>query len=114
MILNNADCPAALPAAHGFPSMSETSDLDVRRRRAQFRSWHRGMREMDLLMGRFADAHMATLDAAELGDFEALLDLPDREVLCWFTGEVDIPSAYDTPLLRKLLAFHTHTGPIAF
>ena len=94
--------------------MSETTDLEVRRRRARFRSWHRGMREMDLLMGQFADAHMATLDAAELADFEALLELPDRDVLGWFTGEMDIPPAYDTSVLRKLLAFHTHAGPIAF
>ncbi|MGA3302650.1 MAG: succinate dehydrogenase assembly factor 2 [Methylovirgula sp.] len=91
---------------------NSTHDLDVRRRRALFRSWHRGLREMDLLMGQFADARMATLDEAELADFEALLELPDRDILGWFTGEMDIPPAYDTPLLRKLLAFHVHAGPI--
>ncbi|HEY1736045.1 MAG TPA: succinate dehydrogenase assembly factor 2 [Methylovirgula sp.] len=89
-----------------------TPDLDIRRRRAQFRSWHRGMREVDLLMGQFADAHMATLDEAELSDFEALLDVPERDILGWCTGEMDIPAPYDTPLLRRLLAFHTHAGPI--
>lgn len=90
----------------------DTSSDEVRRRRAAFRSWHRGMREMDILMGKFADAQMATLSEAELADYEILLELPDRDIFGWLTGEMDIPSAYDTPVFRKLLAFHTHAGPI--
>ena len=35
-----------------------SADLDVRRRKILFRSWHRGIREMDLIMGQFADAHI--------------------------------------------------------
>ena len=50
--------------------------LDERRRRLLFRAWHRGMREIDLIMGRFADAHIATLSDAELDEFERLLDVP--------------------------------------
>ncbi|MGP8233746.1 MAG: succinate dehydrogenase assembly factor 2 [Methylovirgula sp.] len=85
---------------------------DPRRRRALFRSWHRGMRETDLLMGRFADAEIANLSVADLADYEALLEAQDRDVLTWLTGEAEIPSSYDTPVLRKLRAFHTHAGPI--
>ncbi len=85
---------------------------DPRRRRALFRSWHRGMRETDLLMGRFADAEIANLSEADLADYEALLEAQDRDVLTWLTGEAEIPSSYDTPVLRKLRAFHTHAGPI--
>lgn len=96
---------------------SESADLqssgsDVRRRRARFRSWHRGMREMDILMGRFADAHMATLSEAELADYELLIEVEDRDIFGWLTGEMDIPPAYDTPVFRKILAFHTHAGPV--
>ena len=86
--------------------------LDARRRRALFRSWHRGMREMDLLMGRFADAQLAALSEADLADYESLIEVQDRDIFGWLTGEVDIPSAYDTPVFRKILAFHTHAGPI--
>ena len=46
--------------------------LDARRRRLLFRCWHRGIREMDLVLGRFADGQLATLSEAELGEFEAL------------------------------------------
>jgi len=43
--------------------------LDLRRRKLLFRSWHRGMREMDLIMGRFADARIAELNESELAEF---------------------------------------------
>ena len=48
-----------------------SADLDPRRRRTLFRAWHRGMREMDLIMGRFADAEIGTLSDEELTTFEA-------------------------------------------
>lgn len=81
-------------------------ELDIRRRRLHFRAWHRGMREVDLLLGRFADATIAGLDDSELAGFEALLEVPDREVLAWVTGELPVPAETDSPLLRRLLAFH--------
>ncbi len=89
-----------------------SAGLDARRRRALFRSWHRGMREMDILMGRFADAQLAALSEAELVDYEILIEAQDRDIFGWLTGEMDIPPAYDTPVFRKILAFHTHAGPI--
>jgi antitoxin CptB len=80
--------------------------LDVRRRKLLFRSWHRGMREMDLILGRFADHAMTELDTAELDEFERLMEMPDREVLAWVTGEAPVPAAYDTVLFRRLCDFH--------
>jgi antitoxin CptB len=44
--------------------------LDARRAKALFRSWHRGMREVDLILGGFADAEIASLTDAELGQYE--------------------------------------------
>ena len=80
--------------------------LDVRRRKLLFRSWHRGMREMDLIMGRFADTTLADLAETELADFERLIDLPDRDILAWVTGEEAVPAEQDTPLFRRLRDFH--------
>lgn len=77
-------------------------DLDTRRRRARFRSWHRGMREVDLILGRFADARIGGLNAGELDQYEALLDIPDGDFLKWVTGEKSVPEAYDTPLFRSI------------
>jgi antitoxin CptB len=80
--------------------------LDVRRRKLLFRSWHRGMREVDLIMGRFADEAIAALTEAELNDLERLMEVPDRELLAWVTREADVPSPYDTALFRRLRDFH--------
>ena len=86
--------------------------LEARQRRILFRSWHRGIREMDLILGRFADAEIAGLCESELDDYELLLEAPDRDVFSWLTFEAEIPSLYDTPVLRKIRAFHNHAGPI--
>src|SRR5947207_12846920 len=76
---------------------SRSSDgLDARRRKLLYRAWHRGMRETDLIMGRFADASIEQLAAAELVEFEQLMEVPDRELLAWITGEAVVPDKYAT------------------
>ena len=81
-----------------------SAGLDPRRRRILFRAWRRGLREMDLAMGAFADAHLPTMSEAELDEFERLLDAPDPDVLSWITGEAPTPAAFDTPLFARLRA----------
>jgi len=89
-----------------------SAGLDIRRRQILYRSWHRGMREMDLIMGRFADAEIGELSEEDLVEFERLIEVTDRDLLGWITGEIEAPSNYDTTLFRRLKAFHTHTSPI--
>jgi antitoxin CptB len=79
-----------------------SAGLDARRRRILFRAWRRGMREMDLVMGQFADAQLPGLSEAELDQFERLLDAPDPSVLAWITGEEPVPAGHDTPLFARL------------
>ena len=87
-------------------STRSSEGLDPRRRRLLFRSWHRGTREMDLIMGRFADAHIAALSDAELDDYERLSELPDPDLLNWLTGVRPPPATYDTDMFRRLRDFH--------
>jgi antitoxin CptB len=90
---------------------SRSSDgLDARRRKLLYRAWHRGMRETDLIMGRFADASIEQLAAAELVEFEQLMEVPDRELLAWITGEADVPPNYDTALFHRLREFNRSGG----
>ena len=84
--------------------------LGGRQRRLLFRSWHRGIRETDLLLGRFADACIDKLSEAELDDYERLLEVSDHDLYVWVTGEAEIPPIYQTGLMRKLCAFHTEGG----
>lgn len=84
--------------------------LDVRRRKLLFRAWHRGLREVDLILGRFADGRIADLTEAELTEFETLMDVPDGELLAWLTGEAAVPPAHDGPLFHQLRHFQAGGG----
>jgi antitoxin CptB len=86
--------------------------LDPHRRKILFRAWHRGLREMDLLLGSFADAWVARLEETELRDFERLLESPDRDVLDWLTEARPVPETFETPVFAKLRQFHSHARPL--
>ncbi|WP_099867804.1 FAD assembly factor SdhE [Pararhizobium haloflavum] len=83
-----------------------SAGLDPRRRRLLFRAWHRGIREMDLVLGSFADREIAKMDEAELDMFERLLEIDDREMVKWVTGEAQLPPHLDTPLFGRIRAFN--------
>jgi antitoxin CptB len=85
--------------------------LDARRR-LLFRSWHRGIREMDLVLGRFADAQLSRLTDAELDEVERWLEVPDQQLFAWVNGAEVAPADIDTALFRRLRDFHSK-GPAA-
>jgi len=90
---------------------TKSSDgLDARRRRLLFRSWHRGIREMDLIMGRFADTWIEQLSKGELDDYERLIEVPDPELYAWVAGHEAVPASYDSDVFQRLRAFHFGTG----
>ncbi|MET0868871.1 MAG: succinate dehydrogenase assembly factor 2 [Pseudorhodoplanes sp.] len=91
-------------------SIRSSEGLSERRRRLLFRSWHRGIRETDLILGRFADAHIGELTEAELDDYERLLEVPDHDIYGWVTGERDIPPDYQGGLLSRIAVFHAEGG----
>ncbi|MDJ1008802.1 MAG: succinate dehydrogenase assembly factor 2 [Paracoccaceae bacterium] len=80
--------------------MSDTEARETRLKRLRIRSWRRGTREMDLLLGGFFDADGATLEAAELDLYEALLGENDHDIYAWLSGRAEAPEAYGTLLGR--------------
>lgn len=92
--------------------MTERSSegLDVRRRRLLYRAWHRGVLEMDLIVGRFADACIDTFDDADLEAFERLIEVPNSDLYAWVCGERPVPQDHDSAVLRRLLQFHMPEG----
>jgi len=80
--------------------------LDPRQRRLLFRCWHRGIREMDLVLGGFADAHLASLIEAELDEIDRWLEVPDQQIFAWVNGMEPAPAEYDTPLFLRLRNFN--------
>jgi antitoxin CptB len=82
----------------------DPSCLDARRKRLHYRANHRGMRELDMLIGQFADARIAGFSEAEVAEFERLLEVQEPDLMAWITGTQPVPAAYDTPLFRQMLA----------
>jgi len=78
------------------------SDLETRRKRAHFQSWHRGTREMDVLLGTFADRHLAALTPDQLARYEQLLQVSDAALYAWVAGLEPIPDDHDCDVLRWL------------
>ena len=78
---------------------------DARLKKLRFRAWRRGFREADLILGPFADKHVASFTTAELDWFEALLDEPDQDVYAWIVGTLPTPASYDTNIMHKIKAF---------
>ncbi|MEQ9519887.1 MAG: succinate dehydrogenase assembly factor 2 [Parvibaculum sp.] len=76
--------------------------LDVRRKRLKFRAWHRGIKEMDLIMGTFADTHVATLTETEINQFEELLEEADATVFSWITHGQTPPEPFNTALFERI------------
>ncbi|MDI1262795.1 MAG: succinate dehydrogenase assembly factor 2 [bacterium] len=82
-----------------------SSGLDDRRKRILFRCWHRGTREMDLILGRFADAEIANLGDGDLGDLERLIDVPDPDLYAALIGDAPLDPQYASALFDRIKAF---------
>ncbi len=80
--------------------------LETRRKRLVFRAWHRGIRETDLILGRFANAHAGQFGEDDMAEFERLLEVPDQDILAWVTGAHAVPDEAASPMLDRILAFH--------
>ncbi|MEH2468758.1 antitoxin CptB [Nitrobacteraceae bacterium AZCC 2161] len=88
-----------------------SNGLDDRRKRLLFRCWHRGTREMDLILGRFADAEIGILADLELTQLEELIALEDPNLYPAFVGETELPEQYRTPLFDRIKTFRNLDKP---
>jgi antitoxin CptB len=86
-------------------STRSSSGLDERRKRLLFRCWHRGTREMDLILGRFADAEIVGLTDDELGQLEQLIEVPEPDLYAALTGNVPLAPEYAGVLFDRIKAF---------
>lgn len=84
-----------------------TTDLsrENRLKRLGFRSWHRGTKEADIMIGCFFDRHAANFSEEELVWYERLMDEEDVEIMGWIIGTIPCPADYEGPMMdamRKL------------
>lgn len=86
--------------------------MDDRRKRLIYRWTHRGMKEVDTLVGGFVTRSVADLDDADLNALEALLDEPDNDVLAWVVAREAVPASHESAVMRRLIAVGTgQDGP---
>ncbi|MCW1919653.1 succinate dehydrogenase assembly factor 2 [Rhodobacter sp. KR11] len=78
--------------------------MQERLKRMKMRSWRRGTKEMDLVLGPYADAHLEGMSAQELDGFEAILAEQDQDLMAWILGHKVAPDVH-LALLARLLAF---------
>jgi antitoxin CptB len=85
--------------------------LAALRRKLGFRAWHRGTLEADLLIGTFADQHLADFADRELRQFERLLNENDPEIDDWMTGRQLVPKEHDNGVMALLRQFRRVPRP---
>jgi antitoxin CptB len=85
--------------------MADLTDLQIRRKQALFRAQRRGFKELDLVFGAFADAHLEALSEDELVCFEALLSVPDWQMSDWIMGHEKVPPTHDHAVFARLCAY---------
>lgn len=78
--------------------MIETAE--ARLKRLRMRSWRRGTKEMDLILGPFADARLAQMGEDDLARYDALLAENDQDLMAWILGQSAPPSDLEDMLDR--------------
>ncbi|MEL6290485.1 MAG: succinate dehydrogenase assembly factor 2 [Pseudomonadota bacterium] len=94
---------------------SSDQTLEVRRRRAAYRSNYRGTKEMDWLLGKFADAHVPQMAEVELTTYEQFLALADPDIQGWLMDTpsqtpVASPDPQFQDLIDRIRTFHGMSG----
>jgi antitoxin CptB len=82
-----------------------SADLDPRRRRILYRCWHRGIREMDLVLGQFAEDQIADLSDTELDELEVIMAEQDLDLVKMVTGAMPVPDRFQTPLFERIASY---------
>jgi len=89
-----------------MPEDAAEDNISIKRKKLIFRSWHRGTREMDLLLGRFAEAHIPGFAEAQLEAYDSFLANSDPDIYNWITGQEAVPANIVSDVFDKLKA-HT-------
>ena len=87
-----------------------SADLETIRKRLLWRATHRGIKEMDILVGGYAQRHLQTMSEVELSEFEVLLEIPDQDLLSWATRQEVVPVKFVCVMLTAILTHRPETN----
>ena len=88
-----------------FMNEPTAESRETRLRRLVYQSSYTGMKETDLLLGRFAKLHLHGLTDDELGQYEALLDAGDDRIYAWVVAGEPAPQMHDNRILDLIKEF---------
>ena len=74
-------------------------------KRLIYRSCYTGTKELDLVLGGFARAHLQDLDARQLDRYEALVDAENPEIYAWVIQRDPPPAEHDTDVLQMIQGY---------
>ena len=89
-----------------IPQANPTLPRELWLKRLRYRSWHRGCKETDLILGTFCDRTIETMQDADLRRYEALLDEDDADIWAWLTDKTPCPKPEFLVLLNALRALN--------
>ncbi|MDU8943901.1 FAD assembly factor SdhE [Ovoidimarina sediminis] len=78
-----------------------TEAAETRLKRLKIRSWRRGTKEMDLILGKWSDRNLPEMDETTLDAYEALLDENDQDLYLWVSGQA-VPPEHLAPLISRI------------
>ena len=82
--------------------IDKNESIDIRKKRLKFRSWHRGTKEADILLGSFADQFLHDMTDEQLNKYETLLREADSDLVAWITNDRPAPEHYDHDVMTML------------
>jgi antitoxin CptB len=82
--------------------IDKNESIDIRKKRLKFRSWHRGIKEADILLGSFADQFLHDMTDEQLDKYETLLREADSDLVAWITNDRPAPEHYDHDVMTML------------
>jgi antitoxin CptB len=103
LVSQDTGCSASVARLEAAPM---NDNLDTMRKRLLWRATHRGIKEMDIIIGGFAQENLASMDEPTLLNFANILEIPDQELLSWMTKQEAVPDSRKSELLLAILAFH--------
>ncbi len=89
-----------------MPETVLDDNISIMRKRLTFRSWHRGTREIDLLLGKFADTHLGGMGEEQLALYDRFLNNSDPDIYNWITGQEPVPPSEDNEVVRLLMTHY--------
>ena len=80
-------------------------DLEVRRKRLRYHSWHRGTKELDLVLGQFGEKYLSTMSENDIDLFEAIINENEHDIYAWLAGREPVPAQHGNHIMNMILRF---------